>query len=35
MVGWSATASANHTLTSGKERFVIGHRPDLASGFGD
>src|SRR3954467_14515295 len=33
--GWSATARANQTLTSGKERFVIGNGPDLASGSGN
>src|ERR1051326_3926987 len=32
--GWSATASANHTFTSGKECFVIGDGPDPAPGGG-
>src|SRR5690242_18972207 len=33
--GWSPTAKANHTFTSGKERFVIGDRPDPAPGGRD
>jgi nucleoside-diphosphate-sugar epimerase len=33
--GWLAAASANHTFTSGKERFVIGDGMDLPSGAGN